>query len=199
MYRSKEYPAAINAMMLSGIKEKVEKDKELAIRSTSLARFKEGGAAILQAEKQNHQKVIEGNKANNPLVTYILRDCVVSYLILANENIQEEHRPWATSIERPPCHPQEVPVIMPAVASPIWLTEEYAIRDFTSVCRTQINLVIAPPTMQIVNIKELTSLFMAIIFLVMRRSPYVPSFKRIPARIMDPATGASTWALGSHR
>lgn len=33
----------------------------------------------------------------------------------------------------------------------------------------------------------------------MRRRPYPPSFKRIPARIIDPATGASTWALGSHR
>lgn len=29
--------------------------------------------------------------------------------------------------------------------------------------------------------------------------PYPPNFKRIPARIIDPATGASTWALGSHR
>lgn len=29
--------------------------------------------------------------------------------------------------------------------------------------------------------------------------PYPPSFSRIPARIIDPATGASTWAFGSHR
>lgn len=28
--------------------------------------------------------------------------------------------------------------------------------------------------------------------------PYAPSFRRIPAKIIDPATGASTWALGSH-
>lgn len=32
-----------------------------------------------------------------------------------------------------------------------------------------------------------------------RNKPYLPSFKRIPARIIDPATGASTWALGSQR
>lgn len=29
--------------------------------------------------------------------------------------------------------------------------------------------------------------------------PYPPSFSRIAARIIDPAMGASTWALGSHR
>ena len=29
--------------------------------------------------------------------------------------------------------------------------------------------------------------------------PYPPSFSKIAARIMDPAIGASTWALGSQR
>lgn len=29
--------------------------------------------------------------------------------------------------------------------------------------------------------------------------PYPPSFSRTAAKIMDPAMGASTWALGSHR
>jgi len=29
--------------------------------------------------------------------------------------------------------------------------------------------------------------------------PYPPNFNRTPAKIIDPATGASTWALGSHR
>ena len=32
-----------------------------------------------------------------------------------------------------------------------------------------------------------------------RRSPYEPSFSKIPARIIDPAIGASTCALGSQR
>lgn len=31
-----------------------------------------------------------------------------------------------------------------------------------------------------------------------RIRPYPPNFNRIPARIIDPPTGASTWALGSH-
>lgn len=32
-----------------------------------------------------------------------------------------------------------------------------------------------------------------------RNKPYPPNLRRIPARIMDPATGASTWAFGSHK
>jgi hypothetical protein len=32
-----------------------------------------------------------------------------------------------------------------------------------------------------------------------RRNPYVPSLRRIPARMTDPAVGASTCASGNHR
>lgn len=32
-----------------------------------------------------------------------------------------------------------------------------------------------------------------------RIMPYPPSFSRMAANTIDPAIGASTWALGSHR
>lgn len=32
-----------------------------------------------------------------------------------------------------------------------------------------------------------------------RRRPYLPNFRRMPAKIIDPATGASTCAFGSQR
>ena len=32
-----------------------------------------------------------------------------------------------------------------------------------------------------------------------RIRPYLPSFSKIPASTIDPATGASTWAFGSQR
>jgi hypothetical protein len=35
--------------------------------------------------------------------------------------------------------------------------------------------------------------------MITRIRPYPPSFSRTAARIMEPATGASTWALGSHK
>ena len=34
---------------------------------------------------------------------------------------------------------------------------------------------------------------------ISRISPYPPNFRRIAARIIDPATGASTCAFGSHK
>ena len=32
-----------------------------------------------------------------------------------------------------------------------------------------------------------------------RISPYPPNFRRMAANIIEPDTGASTWAFGSHR
>jgi hypothetical protein len=32
-----------------------------------------------------------------------------------------------------------------------------------------------------------------------RASPYPPNFRRIAANTIDPAIGASTWALGNHK
>ena len=106
-------------MIASGKLARSEKDRELVMRRTSLAKFSEGGAAILHAEKENHQNVIDGKSASSPLVTYILRDWVVSYLMLARENMQDEQSPWAINIETLPCQPHNVPVITPAVARPI--------------------------------------------------------------------------------
>jgi len=34
---------------------------------------------------------------------------------------------------------------------------------------------------------------------VIRANPYPPSFRRIAASTIDPAIGASTWALGNHK
>ena len=34
---------------------------------------------------------------------------------------------------------------------------------------------------------------------ISRINPYPPNFSKIAARIIEPATGASTWALGNHR
>lgn len=32
-----------------------------------------------------------------------------------------------------------------------------------------------------------------------RIKPYPPNFRRIPAKSIEPTTGASTWAFGNHR
>ena len=49
----------------------------------------------------------------------------------------------------------------------------------------------------------ITNLFITVIWegriVINRKRPYPPSFNKTLAKIMDPAAGASTWALGSHR
>lgn len=153
----------------------------------------------MQAEKQNHQNVMAGNRVIIPLVIYIPRDPTVSYVMLAMANIHEEHRPWAISIVIAPCHPQAVLDKIPAVAKPMWLTEEYAIRAFTSDCRIQINLVMAPPIKEIDVTNGVRAFLRNMNFTLIRNRPYLPSFRRMPARTIEPATGASTCALGNQR
>lgn len=119
--------------------------------------------------------------------------------MFARANSPEEHTPWAIISRRAPVHPQGELDIMPPVTSPMWLTEEYAIRDFRSVWRKQINLVMQAPTREILIIKGAILEFIFRKLEDSRSIPYPPNFRRIPARIIDPATGASTCALGSHK
>lgn len=79
----------------------------------------DGGAAILAAAKINHQKDIAGKRERRPLVRNNLRVCVISYVIFARANRQEEQIPWAIIISKLPWKPQYEPDIRPAVKSPI--------------------------------------------------------------------------------
>ena len=70
---------------------------------------------------------------------------------------------------------------------------------FMSVCRTQISLVAKAPQMQIIMMGVVDVLVGYEKISLKRTSPYPPSFRRIAAKIIDPAMGASTCAFGSHR
>lgn len=86
-----------------------------------------------------------------------------------------------------------------AITRPMWLIEEYAIRDFRSVCCKQVRLArVAPHRDSTMNGRNM-SVFGAGRVCDIRIMPYPPSFSRTAARIIDPAIGASTWALGSQR
>jgi hypothetical protein len=112
--------------------------------------------------------------------------------MLARANSPEEDSPWATIIARVPVHPQKDWFIRPAVSSPMCLTEEYAIRDFISGCRIQIILVSVAPQRAIEVIIGATIKFGGLEKETNRRIPNPPSFRRIAAKTIDPATGAST-------
>jgi len=100
---------------------------------------------------------------------------------------------------RAPFHPHEVNSEIPRITNAIWPTEEYAINDLISVCRIQTRLVITPPQIAILLHRGLILNIRWGNIKVIRKIPYPPSFSSNPARIIDPAIGASTWALGNQR
>jgi hypothetical protein len=124
VYRNREYAAAIKLIIAMRAEEIKEYDRILVRRIISPIKFIEGGAAMLAAENINHQKDIAGNNIIMPFVMNILRVCVVSYVILASANIQDEHSPCANIMVSAPCQPHEVLDITPAVTIPMWLTDE---------------------------------------------------------------------------
>lgn len=93
------------------------------ISMISLMRLIEGGAAIFAAESRNQSIVMEGKMFNIPLVKKILRVWVASYVMLATANRPEEESPCAIIIISAPCQAHLLFVIIPAVISPMCLTE----------------------------------------------------------------------------
>ena len=65
--------------------------------------------------------------------------------MFARQNSAEEVRPWAIIRTSAPVRPQGVWERIPATTSPMWLTEEYAIRALRSVWRKQIDPVMIMP------------------------------------------------------
>lgn len=57
----------------------------------------------------------------------------------------EEVRPWAIIRAVAPMKLHGVWIRIATITSAMWLTDEYAIRDFKSVCRKQMELVITIP------------------------------------------------------
>lgn len=94
------------------------------IKIISLRRFIDGGAPRLAADERNHHMAREGKSVSIPFVSNRLRVCVVSYDVLAKANRAELHNPWASIIPNDPCQPQLEFVIVPAVRSAMWATEE---------------------------------------------------------------------------
>lgn len=91
--KNNEYAAAKNLQMPKGIIYQYEAHTAEVISAISPKRLIEGGAAILQMERINHQKEIAGKIQRIPFVKYILRVWVDSYVKLARANIHDEQSP----------------------------------------------------------------------------------------------------------
>lgn len=149
--------------------------------------------------KIKNSKDKDGVTLKNPFLRYNLRLELISYIILAILNSPEDTNPCPNIIKYLPPHPIILLFINPPISSPICPTDEYAISDFTSIWRIQIKLVIKAPHIEIL-VNVITKFkFPANITALSRSNPYPPSLSKIPARIIDPDTGASTWALGNHK
>ena len=161
--------------------------------------FREGGAPRFLADRINHQAVIAGNKFIIPFNIIRLRVWDVSYIVFAKANRPEDTKPCAIIKSSAPAQPHWVIVMIPVVTRPIWLTEEYAIKAFRSVCRRHSRLAIhAPHRLRII----IGGAVFKVIFGKLqdkRNKPYLPNFSRMPANTIDPDTGASTCAFGSHK
>lgn len=119
--------------------------------------------------------------------------------MLAIQNKPDEQNPWPTIIKIAPFNPHLDKVRIPLATIDIWATEDKAIRSLISVCRRQIRLTTTPPIKAHLT-KAQFELKSGKFNLGDRRiSPYPPNFSNTPANIIDPATGASTWALGNQR
>lgn len=79
----------------------------------------------------------------------------------------------------------------------MWATEEKAIIDFISVIFRQI----IPTSIEPINEMQIRVLLLINLLInkFRRTIPRPPNFNKIPAKIIDPKTGASTCAKGSHK
>lgn len=117
--RIKEYAHARKVHSAIGTTSANENHIPDIMSEISLKRLIEGGAAILQIDNKNQHKEKAGKRLKIPLVKNILRVEVPSYVILARENIHEEHRPCAIIIAIEPCHPQVEQSIVPIITKAI--------------------------------------------------------------------------------
>lgn len=117
----------------------------------------------------------------------------------AIRNIPEETIPWEIIINMAPIIPIVVFVIILRAIVFMWTIDEWAISFLMSIEFRHTSLITKDPQRFVDRIKVVmlfsTKVDRAVIFI----SPYPPSFRRMPANTMDPETGASTWAFGSHK
>lgn len=90
--------------------------------------------------------------------------------------------------EDPPLNPIKIKVM--------WFTLERAIRTFKSFWFMQIPPMYLAAIRESLQRRNRAKLFHEIVDI--NRSPIPPIFRRSLAKTIEPKTGASTWALGSH-
>ena len=132
-----------------------------------------------------------------PLFNNMLRVCLALYNKKLYKNPPEELIPWLTKTKYTQATELKDPLPNNNRTKAIWATEEKAINTFISVAwvhRALTNKKAQTPTA--LNPPERKRFIPINLFILIKPKP--PSFSKIAAKNIDPTTGASTWALGSH-
>lgn len=127
----------------------------------------------------------------------MLRVCLALYSKKLYKNPPEELIPWLTNTKYTQAIELKDPLPNNNSTNAIWATEEKAINTFISVAwvhRALTSKKAQTPTA--LNIPERKKFILINLFILINPNP--PSLSRIAAKNIDPTTGASTWALGSH-
>lgn len=164
----------------------------------SLNKLIVNGPAKFKTINKNHIILKKGIVLNTPLFLTKLRVCLRSYIILAPLNIPEEVKPWAIIIQIPPTTPILLILINTTITILMWTTEEYAMATFISVIRITIKASNPLPSKESLVIYSLSKI-LELNIIITKNNPYPPNFSKTPAKIIEPETGASTWALGNHK
>jgi len=170
---------------------------KLIINNTSPKRLNVKGPPKLATINKNQKIDKEGIKLRPPLLRTKDREWDRSYIRFARANIPDEHTPCAIMIIIPPASPHIPNLNTPAIIKAMCTTEEYAIITLISLITVHRTPKTPPPTNANLIVKHATSFKPKT--LASRTKPYPPNFNITPAKTIDPATGASTWALGSQR
>lgn len=138
---------------------------------SSPVKFMLGGMAMFKRLAISHQAVIIGRILWNPRVSIRIRVCVRSYIMLARQNSIEEVKPWAIIRAIAPAMAHWVWIMIAAITSPMWLIDEYAIRDFRSVCCKHVRLASTAPHRDRIKKGMKTSVFVVGMICIMRMMP----------------------------
>jgi len=169
---------------------------KLMINKISPNKFKVKGPPKFAIHKRNQNEDIIGNRFKFALFNMILREWERSYIMFAHENMPEEQIPCANIIIILPRILQKFFDRILIIINAIWTTEEYAIITFISLFIKHTILKNDPPKREKIITNRIK--FSFLINRINRIKPYPPNFNKTPAKIIEPPTGASTWAFGSH-
>jgi len=156
-----------------------------------------GGVPILAMVATSQHILMCGDIESAPLLRRMLRVPLLIYMTYLIKNIIDELNAWVSITKNPSQIDSLSPKEIIIITKLMWDTDENAITDFRSVVFKHV----IPTRTEPITLTAMQTNFHEVFWANWenRINPAPPSFNRMPAKIMEPNTGASTWAKGSHK